>query len=117
MLTSAKETQKGHFLGLLTAITRHQMVKISQMTPFFSSSLRAESAGYIRFCILESLKFTCKGGTIDKPKRPLLGPIWAYTIRFRLANIKIRILHKISELLVYDTSGNQNEPYLPKSGV
>ena len=117
MLQSAKKAQKGHFLGLLTAITRHHMVKIPQMTPFFSSSLRAESAGYIRFYILESLKFTCKGGIIDKPKRPLLGTNWAYTILFRLANIKIHILHKISELLVYDTSGNQNEPYFPKSGV
>ena len=40
-----------------------------------------------------------------------------YSIRFRLANIKICILHKISKLLVYNMSGNQNELFLKIDGL
>ena len=41
-----------------------------------------------------------------------VGLVSTYSIRFRLVNIEIRILHKISELLVCNMPGYQNEPCL-----
>ena len=44
-----------------------------------------------------------------------VGLVPTYSIRFRLVNIEIRILHKISELLVCNMPGYQNEPCLTPS--